>query len=167
MATICNMGAEIGATTSMFPYNSRMHDYLAATDRKGLASLADSFACVARSTPGGEGGRQGCCSRPRRRGAASRILRSQAACCCPAGPQTGPGLGSRVQQGTRGSRPSQGRRRLAGTAARLAAASGGRQVVPGLGTSRLGELHTAGARGGAPAGAGAVSPAGISGFSKR
>ena len=28
MATICNMGAEIGATTSMFPYNSRMHSYL-------------------------------------------------------------------------------------------------------------------------------------------
>ena len=25
MGTICNMGAEIGATTSMFPYNHRMH----------------------------------------------------------------------------------------------------------------------------------------------
>jgi homoaconitase/3-isopropylmalate dehydratase large subunit len=34
MGTICNMGAEIGATTSVFPYNSRMADYLAATDRK-------------------------------------------------------------------------------------------------------------------------------------
>lgn len=43
MATICNMGAEIGATTSMFPYNSRMHDYLVATERPGIASLADSF----------------------------------------------------------------------------------------------------------------------------
>ncbi len=31
MGTICNMGAEIGATTSMFPYNSRMNDYLSAT----------------------------------------------------------------------------------------------------------------------------------------
>jgi len=30
MATICNMGAEIGATTSMFPYNERMHKYLVA-----------------------------------------------------------------------------------------------------------------------------------------
>lgn len=28
MGTICNMGAEIGATTSIFPYNSRMGDYL-------------------------------------------------------------------------------------------------------------------------------------------
>lgn len=28
MGTICNMGAEIGATTSTFPYNSRMRDYL-------------------------------------------------------------------------------------------------------------------------------------------
>jgi hypothetical protein len=43
MATICNMGAEIGATTSMFPYNSRMHDYLVATGREGSAKLADAF----------------------------------------------------------------------------------------------------------------------------
>lgn len=35
MATICNMGAEIGATTSVFPYNSRMRDYLRATKRNG------------------------------------------------------------------------------------------------------------------------------------
>jgi len=35
MATICNMGAEIGATTSVFPYNFRMGDYLVATGRKG------------------------------------------------------------------------------------------------------------------------------------
>ena len=35
MGTICNMGAEIGATTSVFPYNSRMRDYLIATERKG------------------------------------------------------------------------------------------------------------------------------------
>ena len=43
MGTICNMGAEIGATTSIFPYNSRMHDYLVATGRGDAASLADSF----------------------------------------------------------------------------------------------------------------------------
>lgn len=43
MGTICNMGAEIGATTSMFPYNNRMGDYLSATGRSGIASLADSF----------------------------------------------------------------------------------------------------------------------------
>jgi aconitate hydratase len=43
MATICNMGAEIGATCSTFPYNSRMADYLKATGRDKLASAADSF----------------------------------------------------------------------------------------------------------------------------
>eukprot|EP00057_Strongylocentrotus_purpuratus_P016024 XP_011670498.1 PREDICTED: aconitate hydratase, mitochondrial [Strongylocentrotus purpuratus] len=41
MGTICNMGAEIGATTSMFPFNSRMRDYLVATDRSEIADLAD------------------------------------------------------------------------------------------------------------------------------
>ena len=35
MATICNMGAEIGATTSLFPFNSRMSSYLRATSRGG------------------------------------------------------------------------------------------------------------------------------------
>ena len=43
MGTICNMGAEIGATTSMFPYNARMHEYLKATERAGIASVSDSF----------------------------------------------------------------------------------------------------------------------------
>ncbi|XP_041473274.1 aconitate hydratase, mitochondrial-like [Lytechinus variegatus] len=41
MGTICNMGAEIGATTSMFPFNSRMKDYLVATNRSEIAGLAD------------------------------------------------------------------------------------------------------------------------------
>jgi aconitate hydratase len=44
MATICNMGAEIGATTSLFPYNSRMRDYLKATWRDDIASEADKYA---------------------------------------------------------------------------------------------------------------------------
>ena len=44
MGTICNMGAEIGATTSMFPYNKRMRDYLVATGRTAAADLADAFA---------------------------------------------------------------------------------------------------------------------------
>ncbi len=35
MGTICNMGAEIGATTSVFPYNKRMAEYLKATKREG------------------------------------------------------------------------------------------------------------------------------------
>ncbi|KAK0525278.1 Aconitate hydratase mitochondrial [Tilletia horrida] len=43
MATICNMGAEIGATTSLFPYNSRMADYLKATKRADIAELASGY----------------------------------------------------------------------------------------------------------------------------
>ena len=39
-ATICNMGAEIGATCSLFPYDSRMETYLKYTDRKDIAELA-------------------------------------------------------------------------------------------------------------------------------
>ena len=35
MATICNMGAEIGATISVFPYNHRMKKYLSKTGRTG------------------------------------------------------------------------------------------------------------------------------------
>merc|ERR1712050_146861 len=37
MGTICNMGAEIGAPTSVFPFNKRMSDYLAATGRQDIA----------------------------------------------------------------------------------------------------------------------------------
>ena len=39
MGTICNMGAEIGATTSVFPYNHRMGDYLKATERDSKSHL--------------------------------------------------------------------------------------------------------------------------------
>lgn len=46
MATICNMGAEIGATTSVFPFNSRMKDYLVATNRKEIAELAEQNASM-------------------------------------------------------------------------------------------------------------------------
>jgi aconitate hydratase len=42
--TICNMGAEIGATTSLFGYDNRMSDYLKATDRADVAELADGVA---------------------------------------------------------------------------------------------------------------------------
>lgn len=41
-ATICNMGAEIGATCSVFAYDERMAGYLKATDRAQVAELADS-----------------------------------------------------------------------------------------------------------------------------
>merc|ERR550514_20687 len=37
MGTICNMGAEIGATTSIFPYTSSMSEYLKATNRGAMA----------------------------------------------------------------------------------------------------------------------------------
>ena len=40
-ATICNMGAEIGATTSLFPYDENMSQYLKATGRGAIASAAD------------------------------------------------------------------------------------------------------------------------------
>jgi aconitate hydratase len=42
--TICNMGAEIGATTSLFGYDASMRRYLEATGRKEIASLADKNA---------------------------------------------------------------------------------------------------------------------------
>ena len=41
--TICNMGAEIGATTSIFPYDSKMSNYLKSTSRRELAELADEI----------------------------------------------------------------------------------------------------------------------------
>lgn len=43
MGTICNMGAEIGATTSVFPFNKRMGDYLVSTGRAGIAKSAEKF----------------------------------------------------------------------------------------------------------------------------
>ena len=39
--TICNMGAELGATTSLFPFDDRMAAYLRATDRADVAALAE------------------------------------------------------------------------------------------------------------------------------
>ena len=41
--TICNMGAEIGATTSIFPYDTKMSNYLKSTAREELAELADKI----------------------------------------------------------------------------------------------------------------------------
>ncbi|MSQ17188.1 MAG: aconitate hydratase [Dehalococcoidia bacterium] len=50
-ATICNMGAELGATTSMFPYDERMAKYLAATGRDGLAKAADRYKQLLSADP--------------------------------------------------------------------------------------------------------------------
>jgi len=43
-ATICNMGAEVGATTSLFAYDAQMSEYLRATERAEIADMADSIA---------------------------------------------------------------------------------------------------------------------------
>lgn len=42
--TVTNMGAELGATTSIFPFDKRMSDYLRATNRGEVASLASALA---------------------------------------------------------------------------------------------------------------------------
>jgi len=42
--TICNMGAEIGATTSVFGYDQKMADYLRGTERASVADMADNIA---------------------------------------------------------------------------------------------------------------------------
>jgi aconitate hydratase len=42
--TICNMGAEIGATTSTFGYDDSMRRYLAATGRQEVVDAADAIA---------------------------------------------------------------------------------------------------------------------------
>ena len=42
-ATITNMGAELGATTSVFPFDERMATYLRATNRADLAALAEKY----------------------------------------------------------------------------------------------------------------------------
>lgn len=42
--TICNMGAEIGATTSIFCYDKKMAEYLRGTQRAEIADLADKIS---------------------------------------------------------------------------------------------------------------------------
>ncbi len=49
--TITNMGAELGATTSIFPYDARMATYLKATERGELADLADAHAALLSADP--------------------------------------------------------------------------------------------------------------------
>ena len=48
-ATICNMGAEIGATTSLFPYDDRAGMYLKSTGREAIADAAGRIAHHLRS----------------------------------------------------------------------------------------------------------------------
>ena len=48
-ATITNMGAELGATCSVFPYDAKMAGYLSATGRKELAAVADKNKDILRA----------------------------------------------------------------------------------------------------------------------
>ena len=48
-ATICNMGAEVGATSSVFPYGVHIAEYLMATGRKEVAAMASSICCELRA----------------------------------------------------------------------------------------------------------------------
>jgi len=50
-ATICNMGAEIGATCSLFTYDEKMSAYLKATEREEVATLADKVKDCLRPDP--------------------------------------------------------------------------------------------------------------------
>jgi aconitate hydratase len=49
--TICNMGAEIGATTSTFGYDDSMRRYLTATDRQDVVDAADEVASYLTADP--------------------------------------------------------------------------------------------------------------------
>ncbi len=49
--TICNMGAEIGATTSLFQFDANIAAYLKATGREAIADLADAHASDLRADP--------------------------------------------------------------------------------------------------------------------
>jgi len=44
--TICNMGAEVGATCSLFSYDEKMKTYLNATGRTAVAELSDKYASL-------------------------------------------------------------------------------------------------------------------------
>jgi aconitate hydratase len=50
-ATICNMGAEVGATCSVFAYDEQSARYLKATGREAIADLADRYAEHLRNDP--------------------------------------------------------------------------------------------------------------------
>ncbi len=53
-ATVCNMGAEIGATCSVFGYDSNMATYLKATGRGAIAAAADKVAEHLRADEGAQ-----------------------------------------------------------------------------------------------------------------
>ncbi|MGH9131341.1 MAG: aconitate hydratase [Acidimicrobiales bacterium] len=62
-ATICNMGAEIGATCSVFGYDANTESYLRATGRAAIAELAAPVAGDLVADPGVESGAEDCFDR--------------------------------------------------------------------------------------------------------
>ncbi len=50
-ATICNMGAELGATTSLFPYDGEMEYFLKAANRPEAAELANKYSHLLQADP--------------------------------------------------------------------------------------------------------------------
>ena len=50
-ATITNMGAELGATSSVFPYDLKMKDYLFSTHRESIAKLSNQFSDMLKADP--------------------------------------------------------------------------------------------------------------------
>ena len=54
MATICNMGAEIGATTSLFPFTPNMQKYLDITGRKDIGEAAQQYSSLLRADEGAQ-----------------------------------------------------------------------------------------------------------------
>jgi len=49
--TICNMGAEHGATTSIFPFDASMEKYLKSTDRSSLVDICKKYAHLLSNDP--------------------------------------------------------------------------------------------------------------------
>ena len=49
--TITNMGAELGATTSVFPFDQKMSDYLKITEREDIAKLAEASRAMLVADP--------------------------------------------------------------------------------------------------------------------
>jgi hypothetical protein len=54
MATVCNMSAEIGSTSCIFPYSDAMSRYLAATDRSSIATAANENLNLLQADEGSE-----------------------------------------------------------------------------------------------------------------
>jgi aconitate hydratase len=50
-ATVCNMGAEIGATTSIFPFDENIAEYLRRTGREEVALMAENLASYLQPDP--------------------------------------------------------------------------------------------------------------------